>query len=82
MSKDFDHHVEVLNLFQQMDDSINMIAFMNTAIVAICAQAPSLGIGEDELLGMQDILFHIEKKMRGIDKCLVENIHLTKQNQG
>jgi len=57
---------------QVLQDSANQITFINTAIVAICERTYS-DIGEDELMGLQNILFNVERKIRGVTECLYGN---------
>jgi hypothetical protein len=68
------------DLSRTLDDSANQITFINTAIIAIC-ERPCSEIGEDELMGLQTILFDVERKIRGAAECISENARLLMQNQ-
>jgi hypothetical protein len=69
--------VKVEDIRCVVEECTNIVAFMNAAIVSIC-QGDSGPLGEDQLMGMQNILFGIEEKMRGVGNCLDENPQLLK----
>ncbi|MBK5274593.1 MAG: hypothetical protein JJE30_06030 [Desulfuromonadales bacterium] len=61
-----------INIFDEMDNSISIVAFMNTSLVSISAQ--KMQLGEDEISGMQQILFNLEDKLRGMDDFLTDHM--------
>lgn len=70
--------LEIGDLRRVLDDSANQITFINTAIIAIC-ERPNEMIGENEMMGLQSILFSVADKLRAADTCLSENLDLLEQ---
>jgi len=61
-----------------LDDSANQITFINTALIAIC-ERPNEMIGENEMMGLQSILFSVVENLRAADTCLYETLPLLEQ---
>jgi len=72
--------VNVEDIRRELEGSANMVAFVNTSLVAICERDQSASLDSSALSGMQQIMFIIEDKMRGIENCFDKNPHLLKPN--
>lgn len=70
--------LEIGDLRRVLDDSANQITFINTAIIAMC-ERPNESLGENEMMGLQSILFYVADKLRAADTCLYENLDLLEQ---
>lgn len=70
--------LEIGDLRRTLDDSANQITFINTAIIAMC-ERPNESLGENEMMGLQSILFSVVDKLRAADTCLYECMPLFEQ---
>lgn len=70
--------IKIGDLRRTLDDSANQITFINTAIIAMC-ERPNESLGENEMMGLQSILFFVADKLRAADTCLYKNLDLLKQ---
>lgn len=60
------------DITSRLDELAFQLAFVNTAIMAICERQYA-DLGSEELSGLQCILFNIEGSIRGVNECLHEN---------
>jgi hypothetical protein len=71
--------VKIEDLHLTLENSANQITFVNSAIMAMC-ERKGWEMGEDELLGLQTILFDLERTTRGAAECVSENARLLMQS--
>ncbi len=65
--------METINVFDEMETAISMLAFMNTSLMAIHDESGTKNLSDREILGLQNILFNIEAKLEGVLGYMVGN---------
>lgn len=73
--------IEVRDVRCELENSVNMISFLSTALISIFEANPGADLQQDQIMGLQQILFRIESQLRAVENCFDENPHLLKPNQ-
>jgi cob(I)alamin adenosyltransferase len=72
--------IEKKDLVVTLEDSANQLAFINLALIAI-HEREHAQIMSEELCGIQNILFSLESKLRGAEKCASDLLRRNESDQ-